>query len=154
MNTTTAGGSAATTSRRITRGVTVTALTTILIAGLAACQTGSPVQGADTLQNTRVVVPQNVDTRLSADRIERELRVEPFNAAAAQLRALQKQYAGLPADRIERAIEDYIAAMRATSAAPRATGPVSLPADRLEQRTPGATGPVSLPADRLADRVE
>ncbi len=114
MYTTTVGGPATTTSRRVTRGVTVAALTTILIAGLAGCQTGSPIQGADTLQNARVVVPQNVDTRMSADRIERELSVEPFNAAAAQLRALQKQYAGMPADRIERAIEDYVAAMRAT----------------------------------------
>lgn len=154
MNTTTAGGSAATTSRRVVRGVTVTALATILVAGLAACQTGSPVQGADTLQNTRVVVPQNIDTRMSADRIERELSVEPFNAAAAQLRALQKQYAGMPADRIEQAIEDYVAAMQAQTATPVATGPVSLPADRLDQQTPRATGPVSLPADRLADRIE
>jgi hypothetical protein len=134
MNTTTVGGSPATTSRRIARGVTVTALTTILIAGLAACQTGNPVQGADTLQNTRVVVPQNIDTRMSADRIERELRVVPSNAAAAQLRALQKQYAGQPADRMERAIEAYVAAKRAQAEAPEATGTVNLPADRLADR--------------------
>lgn len=153
MNTNTTGGSPATTSRRIARGVTVTALTTILITGLAACQTGSPVQGADTLRDTRVGVPQNIDTRMSADRMERELRVEPFNAARAQLRALQRQYAGQPADRIERAIAEYVAAKAAMASAPRATGPVSLPADRLEQRVPRVTGPVSLPADRLEQRV-
>lgn len=85
--------------------------------------------------------------------MERELRVEPFNAARAQLRALQQQYAGQPADRIERAIAEYVAAKAAMTSTPRASGPVTLPADRLEQRAPRATGPVTLPADRLEQRA-
>ena len=126
MNAISKGRSQAATSR-ISRGIGVAALSTILVAGLAGCMTGKVANSEPIVQRNAVAPPAGVELGRPADRIAEQLerqsrevhlpswtdRVtaqQEYEARNGQSGTTEQDaptnpYPGVPADRIERLLQ-------------------------------------------------
>ncbi|WP_137844847.1 hypothetical protein [Microbacterium sp. 2FI] len=89
-----------TAGRRVATRVAAIAAAATLLVGLTACQTGAAAQRGTTngpAPRPAAVVPEGIDTSLSADRIA--------EAIARQQAAYAERFRGVPADRIEEILQ-------------------------------------------------
>jgi len=113
-------GRSQTATSRMTRGIGVAALSTILVAGLAGCMTGRTDDDGPVSLNRNPAAPAGVSLSQTADRMEAQL---------AQQSAQTNPYPGVPADRIA----EQLARQSDGSAQSAPTNPYpGMPADRIE----------------------